>query len=249
MGSLDTFAAALTAADRRPPPGLAGPSDRRFAVYRNNVAVGLIRALQTRLPAVHSLVGDAFFGAMACDFIDRHPPSSPVLAQFGDELPRFLAGLEAAADMPYLPDIARIEVARTLAYHAADIPRLGAAAFTELAADAVEGVVVDLHPAVTVICSDHPVADILAVAHGRTEPVEAWQAQAVLIDRPIHDVEVVAIPTGTAMFLAELAAGTPLGRAAAQAAQDPSFEASAALAELIGRGLTTRIRLVAGDTP
>ncbi len=55
--TLSAFARAL--ADGQPPP-FATPA-RRFAVYRNNVAVGLIRALEARFPVTRRLVGDAFF--------------------------------------------------------------------------------------------------------------------------------------------------------------------------------------------
>jgi hypothetical protein len=40
-------------------------ADRRFAVYRNNVAAGLANALAARFPVVKRLVGDEFFRAMA----------------------------------------------------------------------------------------------------------------------------------------------------------------------------------------
>ena len=42
---------------------------RRFAVYRNNVAAGLIRALEARFPVTRRLVGDDFFRAMAGGFV------------------------------------------------------------------------------------------------------------------------------------------------------------------------------------
>ena len=54
------FAAALCA--RRPPPAAIdghkrGSNARRFAVYRNNVAVGLIGAIEARYPTVRRIIG------------------------------------------------------------------------------------------------------------------------------------------------------------------------------------------------
>ncbi|MCK0209747.1 putative DNA-binding domain-containing protein [Starkeya koreensis] len=243
MSGFAIFAAGLTAPERRPPAGLAGPSERRFAVYRNNVAVGLIRALETRFPAVRSLVGEEFFGAMARDFIRSHPPASPVLAGFGDELPGFLAGFEPAADLPYLADIARIEAARTRAYHAADLARLDASVFAALPPDALERLRITLHPAATVVRSIHPVWDILAAASGAGDVTE-WTPQAVLIDRPHLDVVMRPLPVGTAAFLAALAADAPLGDAATSAsAADPAFNPTAALLDLIGGALAIQIHL------
>src|SRR3974377_2309499 len=65
----DAFATALLDRTVAVPPSLRGAArrrrDRRFAVYRNNVAVGVVSALATRFPVVKRLVGDEFFRAMA----------------------------------------------------------------------------------------------------------------------------------------------------------------------------------------
>ena len=66
------FATAILTAGASP-AGLLGPdgtpSDRRFAVYRNNVTVGLSEALTAAFPAVCRIVGEAFFRGMARQFI------------------------------------------------------------------------------------------------------------------------------------------------------------------------------------
>ena len=56
------FAAAL-AEPSAPPPAMThgrmdAPDTRRFAVYRNNVAVGLIGALEARYPVSRRIAGD-----------------------------------------------------------------------------------------------------------------------------------------------------------------------------------------------
>lgn len=252
MDGLNSFAQALTASDRRPPSGLAGPSERRFAVYRNNVAVGLIRALETRFPALVSLVGEEFFRAMAREFTLTHPPSSPLLMSFGDELPDFLAGFEPATEMPYLADIARIEIARTRAYHAPDVPRLRAEAFAVLSPAEFEAMRIELHPAVAVIRSPHPVWTILAMASGwqLAAVIDDWLPQAVLVDRPELDAIVRPLTTGTALFLDALAAGKALGTAANMVAVDaPDVDLPAAFATLIGDGLAARIHVLDGELP
>lgn len=247
MAALSDFAASLTAPNPQPPRGLAGPVARRFAVYRNNVAVGLIGALEARFPAVCSLVGEEFFGAMARDFIRSHPPTSPVLMTFGDGLPGFLEGFEPASDLPYLADIARIEVARTRAYHAADAPRLEAAAFAALPPDALDHLTLTLHPAVSLVRSPHPVWDILAAANGAGASVTDWTRQAVIIDRPDLDCVVRCLPDGTAAFLSALGTGMPLAAAThAGHHADPAFDLATALTELIGSRLASHLSLPEG---
>jgi len=250
--SLQAFADALTAADRRPPPGLSGAADRRFAVYRNNVAVGLIRALEARFPAVADLAGEEFFRAMARDFILRHPPASPLLMAYGDALPAFIAGFPPAGGMTYLADVARVEVAVSRASHAADVPRLGGEAFAEVAPGALAALRIELHPAVAVVRSAHPVGTILAMARGWAVagPIVDWSGEAVLVDRPGLDVKVRRVPLGAAVFLEHLAAGDPLGAAVAGAASsDPGFDLAAALADLIGAGRACRIETPEGGMP
>ena len=76
------------------------PATKRFDVYRNNVAVSLTDALETAFPVVNKLVGTDFFRAMAGVYLRAHPPSSPVMMFYGDEMPDFLAGFGPAQSVP-----------------------------------------------------------------------------------------------------------------------------------------------------
>src|SRR5437868_3298584 len=87
-------------------------AERRFAVYRNNVAVGLIQALASRFPAAKKIVGEEFFAGMARAYIGLHPPQSPVLLRYGDDFANFVQAFEPASGLPYLPDVIRLEAAR-----------------------------------------------------------------------------------------------------------------------------------------
>ena len=77
------FAAALLDPALPPPACLTTargvPDERRFAVYRNNVAVGLRKALATRFRVVERLVGEEFFALMARAYIAGARPASPLL--------------------------------------------------------------------------------------------------------------------------------------------------------------------------
>jgi hypothetical protein len=88
------FAAALDEPSAPPPATTIGrmgaPDARRFAVYRNNVAVGLIGALEARYPVSRQIAGDDLFRAMARAFARAHRPRSPVIA-YGEEFPEFMA--------------------------------------------------------------------------------------------------------------------------------------------------------------
>src|SRR5262245_23031436 len=144
------FAAALLDADRAVPAGLTAhthaPHARRFAVYRNNVVTGLIRALKTRFPATERVVGDEFFAVMAQVFVCAHPPRSPLMMTYGDDFPDFIAGFAPAAEIPYLADVARIEAARTRAYHAADASTIEPSRLQAIAPEGLAQMRVSIHP-------------------------------------------------------------------------------------------------------
>src|SRR5271165_1970073 len=110
--TIAAFAAAL-ADPALPSPAsavgrLAVPDSRRFSVYRNNVAVGLIGVLEARYPVVRRIVGPNVFRAIARRFAYARKPRSPVMIAYGDGFPDFIAQA-AELDLPYLVDVARLE--------------------------------------------------------------------------------------------------------------------------------------------
>jgi hypothetical protein len=82
---------------------MGAPDARRFAVYRNNVAVGLIGALEARYPVSRRIAGDDLFRATARAFVRAHRPRSPVMIAYGGEFPEFmteyLARVEAVPNL------------------------------------------------------------------------------------------------------------------------------------------------------
>jgi len=112
----DFFARALLDPVHAVPAAIRGAArrraDRRFAVHRNNVVVGLINALAERFPVVSRLVGDEFFRAMARLYATMRPPASPLMMLYGETFPEFIDAFAPAAALPYLGDIARLEYAR-----------------------------------------------------------------------------------------------------------------------------------------
>lgn len=239
------FTTALLDAERAPPAGLiaADPAER-FAVYRNNVVHGLSRALATGFPATEAIVGTEFFAAMASAYLRVSPPVSPVLLDYGATLPDFIARFEPAAELSYLPDVARLELAYTRAFHAADATSLPAGRLSEIPADRLGAVRVGLHPSLQILRSAHPVAEIWAMNTGRAPlgEIENWTAQDVLLLRPLYEVAVVALTPGEAEFLRQLQQGATLAQAAASALQEAeAFDLAAALAALFTRGTIVAI--------
>jgi hypothetical protein len=243
-----SFAGALLSAEQPIPPGIiahnAAVPARRFAVYRNNVIMGLRKALQGRFPAVEKIVGEEFFAAMARVFVAERPPRSPLLATYGDSFPVFIAAFEPAREIPYLADIARLEAARTRAYHAEDATPIDTNRFAALDSRTIGAIHIDIHPSVEIVRSPFPIVTIWAMNSGEQElsPIADWRGEDALVARPNLDVQVRKLPPGGAAFLLALAAGQPLGDAAEAAlADDRNFDLTNNIAGLIGSGLVRNI--------
>lgn len=187
------------------------PATKRFDVYRNNVAVSLTDALEAAFPVIRKLVGDDFFRAMAGIYLRAHPPKTPVMMFYGDALPEFLQGFEPARSVPYLPDVARLELALRHSYHAADASPIAPDALAQIAPDALANVVFCFAPAVHLIPSRYPLASLWhANTHGGTV---SKTAEPALIARPDFDPTVDALTPPQARVLDALMQGAPLGEA------------------------------------
>ncbi len=241
------FARALRDPDLVVPRGVTAHNfdtpQQRFAIYRNNVMVGLVSALEARFPATRKVVGEDFFKGVARLFAAAQPPRSPLMLFYGDEFPAFLADFEPAREVPYLADVARLEAARTRAHHAADVKPLTPAALSGSLPDALAGIRFILHPALEIVASDYPIVTIWAMNSGEIDlaPITDWRGEDALVSRPGFDVEVRRLPPGAMTFLQGLGSGTALGAAAQAAfAENLSFDLAANLAALFA-GLAIEI--------
>ncbi len=243
-----SFAKALLDVGQPIPPGINAPGTavptRRFAVHRNNFVVGLVKVLRDRFPVVERIVGEEFFKVMARAFVLEHPPRSPLLAVYGDDFAGFIAGFDAACELTYLADVARIEAARTRAFRAADVTPVDPGTFAALDFGAVDAIRFELHPSVEIIRSSHPIVTIWAMNSGELTlaPIEHWHCEDALVARPHLDVEVRSLPPGGAAFLLALAGGRSLREAAQEGFADgPDFDLATTVAGLIGWGVVMRI--------
>ena len=249
------FAAALLDAEAEVPPGLVGPdgipSARRFAVYRNNVVVGLSESLKITFPAVCRIVGEAFFLAMARAYVVADPPRSPMLIEYGGGFADFVARFPPAGPLPYLADVARIETAWKEAFHAPDAAPLPPAALAALPQEKLPGLRFRLHPSLRLVSSPYPALTIwqMNVEGGVPAPVDMKSGgEDCLVVRPDARVAVHAVPPGGAAFIARLAEGALLGEAAGAAlAVAEAFDLAANLTLLISAGALCDFELFGDD--
>jgi hypothetical protein len=220
--------------------GLGFDPEARLSIYRNNTLSTLSAALKATFPVVCRLVDDRFFNYAACAFIQENLPISPCLVEYGSDFPRFLAGFAPAADLGYLPDVARLEWAINRVFHApnseAPIP---IASLFVVQGDPAQ-IRLSLEPATRYVASPYPIDQIWRSNQPGDEPAEmALDGGAVHLEiRRTKELRIVRLRPAVWIFRSGIAEGATLGAAAAEAlAIAGDFDLAPALAALFDAGL------------
>jgi len=235
------FAAHLRGEDR---PGLADAvvgdtitAAARLRIHRHHVWRSLAGALASTFPTVQTLVGEAFFRTMAEGFVLREPPVHPVLAEYGADFPAFVSGYGPAAALPYLGDMAKLDWALNVFFHASPEDRLTVTDLADLSAERL----FDLKPALaagsTLLRSPFPIDRIWHASQPGAPAASVTLAEgpaSVLVLRRPDDAAFASLDPPDAAFVAALAEGASLGKAAEAAfAVAPHFDASVSFARLL----------------
>jgi hypothetical protein len=238
------FAAALTtrSVDDADVSVFAGPAARvrrRLSYYRGNVQVNARKALGNAYPICVKLVGDEFFDGLAFEYAARKPSGSGDLNEYGAGFSTFLDGFAPIAQVPYLPDLARLEWRAHRAHYAADAPPLDIARLASMPADLFDALTVALHPACALMESRWPLARLWDVHQpgfdGEFNVDFDAGPDRVLVYRPLFRVEVVGLDAGSFAFLGAAQSGASVGAAFARAREaDPNFTLDARLRQWVG---------------
>jgi Putative DNA-binding domain len=236
----EAFATALLQPDSTTAPGLKDLTPRRFAVYKNNVVLGLVRALEANFPAIRNLLGRTYFAGLARDFARLHPPQSPLMFTYGDALPAYLGAQPDLAGYPYLADVATLENLMRKAYHADDTLVLEPTALAAVNPAQLGEIRLKPHPALHLLQSSCSVVAITQA--NRTEipsPIEKpLQPEWAIVTRPAFDVMLTSVAQSQFAFVKSLCAGLCLAESAEVAfEQDPEFDLPAALNVILARGM------------
>jgi hypothetical protein len=215
----------------------------RLRIYRNTCRSTLVETLRLTYPAVARLVGREFFEHAAGKFVARYPARSGYLNEYGGEFAEFFAGLEAARELGYLPDVARFEWALSVAANAPDAPALDAAALALAGADA-ERLRFVPHPSVSLLELAYPADEIAdaVLAGDETAMREVDLASGpvrLIVHRGANGLETERLEPHAYEFVLMLCGGETLGRLLEVA---PKL-APALLAEQLSKGRLSAYRI------
>lgn len=231
------------------PPVVA---ERRLAAYRRNAIGNWRNALASTYPVLAQLLGPQRFRELADRYIAVCPSRSGDLNVYGGDMAALLEASAPSEELPYLPDVARLEWALMLAYGAADAPALDLAALAAVPADARPALRFPLWAGVALIGSRWPLADIWCahqLAPDRRDSALASLdvsprlsgAYCALVVRIDGSVSALALSAGEAAFLSALHSGQVLAQAIALAMHDDlAFNPGAALQRFVA------LRVLAG---
>lgn len=228
-------------------------AEARLGIYRNNAIGNLTRALRLSFPAVERLVGADFFAAVAQRFIEAAPPSVADLNQYGDGFAAFLASFKAAASVPYLADVARLEWAVSRALHAPPAEPLVPADLSAVPPEREAELCFQPHPTLSLLALGYPAHAIWDAVLCEDADEHSTRLAAIDIDaggetlavlRSDGALEVEPL-TAPAFDLAQaLTAGCQLGGALTCVSAD---DAAALLADFLARGFFAGFSLSAKD--
>lgn len=208
-------------------------------VYRNTSAVASIDALAAAYPATRAMLGDAAFRDIARDFFRSNPPTTPVLAQYGEGFAEWLAGSGRGKNRPCLAGVAAIDRLQLEAHLAADADEAPLAA-SNISDEEWMQVAACLHPATRFRWFEEPAPSIWRALRAPNAPNEIapdWKAEGILLVRPGGAVDAYVIDRLEFELLAALVAGEIVGAAAITIAQRHSQgDLGAAFGRLIRSG-------------
>ena len=222
--------------------------EQLLQVYRNNFFLSLTSALRDIYPVVNKLVGDGFFNYTAEQFIRQHPSISGNLHNFGSGFANFLSSFKPAAGLPYLADIARLDWAYHLAFHAADVATLAPEKLAQIPTDRYGEMRLAISPSVSLLQSDHPIFSIWEFSNRDDDNDTGLDldigGQSVLVHRPLLDVKVLLLDAGEHLFLSALANRQILSIAVEPVVdKDPQFDLNATLSKHFSIGTIVDVML------
>ncbi|ESQ83692.1 hypothetical protein AEAC466_11845 [Asticcacaulis sp. AC466] len=239
----DAFSRALAGDDAALAPwwsddahGMAG-----LSIYRNTVYKGLADAIAASYPTVLKVVGEDWLREAAVLFARSHPPAHPVLIDYGAGFADWLDAFEPAGDMPFLPDLARMDRLWTEAHLAAEADPFDPQTLVSLSPDAYDQVTLQLIPSARLASFAMGIPALwesLRLPEG-ADALELEDApRAVLLWRPYGEVKARPLTPDAYAFLAACRAGQSLASAVAEASALADItDLPAMFADLISNGI------------
>lgn len=189
------------------------PVSERLKIYRSNIVGNVGDSLANVFPLIEKLVGRDFLLGMARHYILRNPPPGGWLTHYGRGFDVFIENFEPTQKLPYLPDVARLEIALNDAYHAADDDALTSEDLAAIDPDALGSFHIKQRQSVRLLKSNWPLLKIQDLCLNGGDGFDIHQGgEFLMIHRPHLEVLITPLSESEYEFL-KASAEKPLGDA------------------------------------
>jgi len=222
-----------------------GDPGRRLAIHQRHYHSSLESALLGKFQATGWLVGTPFLQEAIRDFVRKHPPHAPCMAEYGDSFPQFISQLPSADRVPYLLAFAELEWCLGQAAISVDQPAIGLESVSRTGPEDLHDAVLGLQPGLHYLSAAWPVDELIKLYLSETKPdhfalapAEVW----VEVHGSRGSFEIDRVDAAEFSFRRAVREGQSIGNAAVGALDiDSSFEPGRALVQLIDQGRVTTI--------
>lgn len=212
-----------------------------FAVYCNTVFKGTTDGLIANFPTIERLVGIDWLRSAAAIHARVSPPVDARLLHYGTYFPSFLDNFEHARDMPYLGDVARLDLLWTQVHCAADELCIDMSALAHRSSSSLGRFWLTPQAASRWIWfADCPAFTIWSINREQREMPEEiqWRGEGALLTRKDGRVHWQAASLVECAFLDACASGSSLTRAANHALEvDPDVNLESLIIRLVSAGV------------
>lgn len=194
----------------------------RLGIYANAYFYRLLDIFKEEFSCTYTVLGDVNFHNLITGYLIEYPPSEPSVLYAGRHLPHYLERVSgparaAAAHMPFLADLARLERACIEVFHGVDAEAIEQTSLCGLTPESWPVLRVRLHPAAQIFDIEWRIDALMAAIKEdrQWEPPErasatilVWRKDSRIHYRPLEPGERAALKTaaGSADFASICAA-------------------------------------------
>jgi Putative DNA-binding domain len=187
----------------------------RLNIYRQNYLQTMRKALANIYPVCEQLVGTAFFNTMAHFYQQAHPSTYPDIVHYTHHFPEFIQQYQAAESLPYLADVARLELLWMQAFVSSDANTIAVTVLADVPTENYEDIVLIPKKNCHLLASNYPIDKIWQLHQPEADPsltVNLTGAGCYLVvGRKHYDIYIDALTCDEYHFMMACQQGLSLG--------------------------------------
>jgi len=199
------------------------PGENRLSVYEGGYIARTREAIKEVYEALCHVLGPRQTFELVEAYASEYPSENYNLSFFGRHLPEFLLKYPLTQDLPFLPDLAKLEWQVCNAFHAEEQSPMNPQTLAGLSEEAWDRITLQFQPSVSLISSEWPVLDIWESRKTSVPEIKidlVGRPQNVLIFRQGLRVYAESIAKKEFQILEGLLAGQSLGAISGELIED-----------------------------